>query len=112
MIMSFSHTPFLQSQSLIVNKWFPKNEMSLATSLINISIPIGSAIGFATTAVWFNGDDTDYKESLLGMIYVQNVALTCIFVVFMLFLREKPEQPPSAVALEPVPKMDMLDVIN
>jgi len=86
--------------------------MSLAASLINMAVPIGSAIGFATTAIWFNGEDIDHRESLHGLIYVQNVILTFLFVFLMLFLREKPSQPPSAVALEPVPKRDICDAIS
>jgi nitrate/nitrite transporter NarK len=43
------------------------------------------------------------------MIWVSNFAITAFFILFHLTFKEKPVNPPSAVALEDPPKKDMME---
>jgi hypothetical protein len=47
MIASLSGPVFNSGQNIICNKWFGDKERGIATALINISIPLGSIVGFA-----------------------------------------------------------------
>jgi len=47
--------------------------------------------------------DTVIIEDFNAMVWVQNLYISVAFFLFVVFIRDKPEHPPSAVALEAPP---------
>jgi Na+/melibiose symporter-like transporter len=79
--------------------------MGMASSIIGMSVPVGSMTGMILTGSFFN-DSTEIKSQMLSLFLYANLVLTVGFTIFMIVFRDKPEHPPSAVALEPPMKRD------
>jgi predicted MFS family arabinose efflux permease len=45
-IISFANPIYLSASNIIANRWFADNERALATSMIGLSIPLGSVCAF------------------------------------------------------------------
>ena len=60
-ILQACAAPFiLNSQIIVANKWFSDKERAMATSLLTVAMPIGTATAFVLTGHYFN------DESMLG----------------------------------------------
>ena len=104
--MSLSAEILWQSQSLIINKWFPVNEYALATSLVMVTSVV-MLIGFTVTGVVFTRKGEDTIGNLNDLIWYSNIVVTFIFMFFMTTFRETPDIPPSRVATHEPPKQDL-----
>lgn len=101
-ILQACAAPFLiNCQIILVNKWFSDKERALATSLLTICMPIGTATSFVLTGHFFSDTTGDNKENLNNLLMAQSVIFTAVFLAFQTVFREKPEFPPSAVSLAP-----------
>jgi len=102
-VTSIGHVMTQQSQNILINKWFGDNERALAVSISTAGLPFGSLIGFVCTGVSFNDKDALAINQLDKLIAGQNIAISCICVLFYLTFKSEPEHPPSAVALKKSP---------
>ena len=69
-------------------------------------LTLGPAASFGLTPVFLSRSTdeagiTDMEQALKGIIYTQNTIFVVVFLSFILFFKNKPDQPPSAVAEEP-----------
>jgi hypothetical protein len=102
-VMSLSAEILWQSQSLIINKWFPVNEYALATSLVLVTSAT-MLVGFAVTGVVFTHRDNNTIDNFNDMVWYSNIVVSFIFVYFMTTFRDAPDVPPSKVATHEPPK--------
>jgi len=90
--------------SLVVIMWFTDSEKAKATSIIGFGAQCGSLVGMAIPGIVAVGLDTaDPKADLLTIrecILVSNVILTFFCMLFLIFFRHKPLNPPSKMAVE------------
>jgi sugar phosphate permease len=96
-IQSFSQTFLLTSQNLVINQWFPIDEVGAAGSVVTMAIPLGSVAGMAITGYLFD-DKTDIKAQIKSLFFYANILVTLIFMTFVLTFKDKPDHPPSAAA--------------
>ena len=71
-ILQACAAPFIiNSQIVICNKWFADNERALATALMSVSLPIGTAVAFMLTTIYF-GDTSKGKniDNLNNMLFL------------------------------------------
>jgi len=59
-VQSLSNTFLLTAPNLIINAWFPVNEIGIASAIASMAIPLGSMVGFGVTGYMFY-DNTDIK---------------------------------------------------
>ena len=89
--------------SLIANQWFADDERGTATALISLSIPLGSLTSLVLDGVAANGLDETDPVACFNVIkivtYVQNILITTFGLLTLLLFKEKPEYPPSKLAL-------------
>lgn len=55
--------------------------------------------GMALSGYLFNGADVDTVAVFNDLILWCNIAVTCIFIFFLFAFKEKPNHPPTKVAL-------------
>jgi hypothetical protein len=96
--------------ALFTNLWFPDNEVRIAAAILGLSIPGGNVVAFTLAGIVFKGADKasseEIKVMLFNMITIQCVWITTITVFYFILAQEKPEYPPSLVALEPKRDVD------
>ena len=64
-------------------------------------MPLGSGAGYGMVAVWFRKKDQspeEFLENFNNLVVVQAIIVTVVWFLFNLIMREKPKNPPSAVA--------------
>lgn len=64
-------------------------------------MPLGSGIGYGMVAYWFRVKDQDneqFLENFNNLMIVQAIMVVIVWIIFNLLMREKPKNPPSAVA--------------
>ena len=103
-LLFFMANPFiLNSISMIANTWFADNERARATAIAALMTPIGCLCGLALTGVVAHGmvkdDPTECMQRLQTITYIQNFTLTFFCTLLVVFFKEKPEHPPSQLAL-------------
>ncbi|XP_059143439.1 heme transporter FLVCR2-like isoform X2 [Physella acuta] len=77
--------------------WFGPNEVSTATSLGVFGNQVGIAVGFLIPPMLVpNSKDRDTMASdFYCMFYIGAAVTSVIFILIVIFLRDKPPQPPS-----------------
>jgi hypothetical protein len=63
-----------------------------------MAVPFGSIIGMVLTGCLFD-DKTDVKIQMFSLLLKANIVLFIVYVMFLTTFREKPQNPPSAIAL-------------
>lgn len=115
-ILQACAAPFIiNSQVIICNKWFADKERALATSLLTVAMPLGTALAFVQTGIFYKDDNQTPEEnraSLCRQLEVQGVIYVFIFIFFLVVFREKPEHPPSAVAEVPVQNLKLVEAFS
>lgn len=101
--MSLSSTILMQSQNIVINKWFPTNEYGMASGLI-ATTPLATVCGMAASGLYFIKNKDNAIGSLNDLIFHANIAASVIFILFLVSFRDKPVQSPSAVAQQELPK--------
>lgn len=93
----------LGSIGLVSNLWFGDHERARATAIMGLMAPVGSLLGLGLTGVIAAGVDSsdpqDCNKRLQTIIYCQNIWITLTCILFIFLFREKPEMPPSKLAL-------------
>ena len=93
-IMTAIGQPFvLNSFTKLAATWFPEKEKTLATGLGTISTLVGVIIAFLTTP-YILGATTPYRMG--WVLYSFGIAALVAMVLFLIFVKEKPETPPNA----------------
>ena len=89
--------------SLIANLWFSDDQRATATSLISLSMPLGTMLSLLITGLIAAGlDDTDAAdclERIREVTLVQNVIISTLALLTLILFREKPTYPPSKLAM-------------
>jgi hypothetical protein len=98
-IASVGHVMTQQAQNILVNRWFGDKERALAVAISVAGLPFGSLIGLVSTGLSF-ANASNPKGQLNELIFGQNVAITCLFCLFCITFKSRPDYPPSAVALK------------
>ena len=62
-VQSLSNTFLLSSPNLIINNWFPVNEIGIASSISSMAIPVGSMFGMGITGYLFD-NAADIKSTM------------------------------------------------
>lgn len=88
--------------SIVVTKWFSDKERALATSILTLGMPLGSALAFLLTGFFFVDSKNDTISNLNNLLKLQAVIFTLVYVIFQLVFRDKPLTPPSAAAEAPI----------
>ena len=70
---------------------------------------LGPAFSFVLTGIFFVDSDSidELKSSVHTILIVQTCIVTTFFLFFQIVFRDKPEFPPSAVALAPEEKLNL-----
>jgi len=70
---------------------------------------LGNALSCAVTGYFFQDAETadDIKTCLNRVLITQTLIIGPVFLFFQFFFRDRPETPPSTVALAPVEKLSM-----
>lgn len=78
-------------------------------SLLSASLVLGNAISFFLTGWFFRVAETEAEiKAALQTTMITQTSLVCFsFVFFQTTFREKPDYPPSAVAIEPVQNLNL-----
>lgn len=75
----------------------------MCTSICGLSIPGGNLVAFGLSGFIFSGiekmNSEQVKKQLMVMLWVQNIWITLICIPYYIIIREKPDFPPSLVAL-------------
>jgi hypothetical protein len=100
----FVANPFIvNSISIIANMWFADDERARCIAISGLCSPFGSLLGLGLTGVIAVGIDIDdipmCRSRLKEIIYSQNIIFTVFVLLFTILFREKPETPPSKIAL-------------
>mmetsp|Transcript_4223 Transcript_4223/g.5254 ORF Transcript_4223/g.5254 Transcript_4223/m.5254 type:complete len:177 (+) Transcript_4223:366-896(+) len=83
--------PFIiNCQMVICNKWFSDKERALATSLLTLSMPLGSALAFGLTGYYFRDTTGDNKDCLNNLLVTQAWIFIAVYTFFQLVFRDKP----------------------
>lgn len=86
--------PFvLNSFTKLAATWFPEKEKTLAAGLGTIATLLGVIIAFLTTP-YLLGANVPYRMG--WVLYSFGIAALVAMVLFLLFVKEKPETPPNA----------------
>jgi MFS family permease len=105
-VIGLSQAFLLQSTNIVANRWFPNGERAQAQAILGLGVAVGSLLSFIVTGVLFAGEGIDYEARLNDLLFWQACVITVVLVFFIATSREKPEYPPSAVALKKPPKQD------
>ena len=82
-ILQACAAPFIiNSQIVICNKWFSDKERALATALLTISMPLGTALAFALTGTYFVDENSDNKRNLEQLLMTQAIIFTVMYGSF------------------------------
>ena len=87
------------------------NEIGFSSAIIGVSVPVGSLLGMAITGLVFQNSQ-DVKATLNDLMLYANIALTFVFVLFLVTFKEKPDSPPSEIALQAPPIRDFFGSLN
>lgn len=84
--------PFLlNSPGLVAGRWFPESERATANSVGLLSSYIGMCVGLLLTPVIIG-----QGMSIKGMLMVYGVIGAIIALLFLIFVKDKPEHPPCS----------------
>jgi MFS family permease len=75
-------------------------------------MPLGTIASFAITGSYFANTEGNRKEQFQNLIQMQNTISFVIFVAFIAIYKEQPDLPPSSVALQKPPRVDLLSAIK
>lgn len=90
-ILQACAAPFIiNCQIVICNKWFSDKERALATSLLTVSIPVGSGLAFGLTGYYFKDTTGDNKENLNQLLITQGAIFIIVYSSFQLIFRDRP----------------------
>lgn len=93
-IMAAIGQPFvLNSFTKLAATWFPEKEKTLAAGLGTIATLLGVIIAFLTTP-YILGANVPYRMG--WVLYSFGIAALVAMVLFLIFVKEKPETPPNA----------------
>lgn len=102
-IVSLSGPIFLSAQNILCNRWFGDDERGIATAITGLAIPLGSIMAFLQTGIVFtgivDGDTEDTIHATNKLLWQQNIFITLMSIGFCLVIRDKPNSPPSVVAM-------------
>ena len=119
-IIASVYAIFIDSYILIANKWFPDEERALASTILATSLTAGCICSSCFTAMIY---DSNYEkltveeqnlavfESTKKTVLYQSVPCIIFCIIMLLFIEDKPEFYPSAVAAEPVPTFSFYDAL-
>ena len=86
--------PFiLNAVNMISNKWFPENECATANGLAMLSNYIGVMLGLLLTPIIL-----DFGMTIQQMLLIFGISTAAIAILFLLFVKEAPATPPSAIS--------------
>ena len=100
----FLANPFiLNSISIISNLWFGADELARSTAISGLMAPLGALLGLGVAGIFSAGvqidDPVDCMQRLKKIVYTQNGIYTVTCILCIIFMREKPEHPPSKLSL-------------
>ena len=74
---------------------------------MSLSVPVGTITAFASSAIAYSGKDLNYISATERLIFIENCVVTVFALGLLIFIRNKPEEPPSVVALKKEAKEHM-----
>lgn len=100
--------------STIANIWFPEKQRALATAIGGAGLPLGTLASQLISGITFyhvKPDDVEgCRKAFRSMMITTTAMVTITSVAFFMLVREKPTHPPSAVANEPAPQMNLRQI--
>ena len=99
--------PFIvNAPAKVAAVWFGTNERVIAITICVAAQAIGAAIGFVLPTIWVQPDDAGevFKEHLLTSLIVQAAIGIALFLMILLFFKDKPALPPSPSAFQLIDK--------
>jgi hypothetical protein len=97
-VISLAYPILLSAVTLVCNRWLADSERTVITQLCGLAIPIGTIVSFALSGVIYSDPDTLIEETKT-LVLIQNIWITCFAAMLFIVIRDKPEMPPSAVAM-------------
>ena len=95
--------------TLLANKWHTDKEREVVIAILGVMMPAGNLVAFVWTGIAFrNTNPKDYPNEtelnsavfvvLYKMLFEQAIVYTVSSVPFIIFIKSRPENPPSLVA--------------
>jgi nucleoside permease NupC len=102
-IANLSIAIFINGLGGLVVTWFGETERSYAISLGSLMFPLSNIISSYLAATYSKGIDEDDINQVIemekSMVKTQNWIITAVAVPLFFIVKEKPDQPPSELAL-------------
>jgi hypothetical protein len=102
-IANLSIAIFINGLGGLVVTWFGETERSYAMSLGSLMLPASNIIIYYLAATYSRGIDEDdinqVIEMEINLVKTQNWFITAVAVPLFFIVKEKPDQPPSKLAL-------------
>ncbi|MBN1635108.1 MAG: MFS transporter [Deltaproteobacteria bacterium] len=95
--------PFvLNAFTKLASNWFPEDEEALASGLLTMSMFIGfTTVMFATDFILAHYRKVGTVEQGIDVIlYVYGIPALISMILFFIFVKDKPEEPPNPIAAE------------
>lgn len=104
--LSITYPMTLSAATIIANKWFNDKERALVTSMIGLSVPLGSIISFTMAGLVFTKNVELVQHDMYKLLWIQNGWITFVTIPFFFIIKDKPKNPPSLVATQEAEKRD------
>lgn len=95
--------PFLiNAPAKLAAEWFGQNERVIALTISVASTAIGAAVGFEVPTIFVSNEDEGdtFKHNVMLSLLAQAIAGGVIFLLCLVFFKNKPKNPPSPSALQ------------
>lgn len=105
--IAFTVPYYHTAMQIVINKWFPENERSVAQAILSLTIILGAALSVSLSGVIFRYpleiDDPkgDAQSRIRQILWIQLYLQGFSSLIFLLIYREKPAIFPSAAAKIP-----------
>lgn len=99
-LMALAYPCMLTSLTMVCNIWCGDKERTFFIQFMSLSVPVGTITAFASSAIAFSGKNIDYILATERLIFLENCVVSVFALGLLVFVRDKPEHPPSVVAVK------------
>lgn len=85
---------FLNSTALFAARWFSPKQRDLATAIVSMANPLGSAIGSLIPSLIVNTKEGTSKE-FLNLFLIEHLLVALSTIIIIIFFASEPPTPPS-----------------
>lgn len=93
--------PFLvNAPTKLAAVWFGQNERVIAVTIAVAAQAFGAAVGFVLPSLFVSPTDEgdEFRSHVEWSLITQAIMGVCMFLICLVFFREKPKTPPTATA--------------